>query len=149
MSDFKKKVQIHPYANVDINSWALRIRMIREALELSRPKFAELIGVPATSLKNYELGYREVGWPTVYALLNRERTRNLALAMFVDLPALTTCPDLNSIGEVQYTIPQHTGVSTYSPTGVMRFISMRIASAMPHTPMETAYINRWVNCFNR
>ena len=38
-----------------------RLRQLREALELSRPKFAALLDIPPTTLKNYELGYREIG----------------------------------------------------------------------------------------
>ncbi|HHP5491505.1 helix-turn-helix domain-containing protein [Aeromonas dhakensis] len=38
-----------------------RLRKLREALGLSRPKFAEILGIPPTTLKNYELGYREIG----------------------------------------------------------------------------------------
>ncbi|MBV7598014.1 MULTISPECIES: helix-turn-helix domain-containing protein [Aeromonas] len=40
---------------------AKRLRHLRERLSLSRPKFADLLGIPATTLKNYELGYREIG----------------------------------------------------------------------------------------
>ena len=149
MSDTKKKVQLHPYANVDINSWALRIRMIREALDMSRPKFAELIGVPATTLKNYELGYREVGWHFIRAMLDRDVTRPLALALFIDLPALTVQPELNRIGEIQYTMPQVTGNSLYSPVGVMRALGHHIINAMSGTALDETYIARWINCFNR
>lgn len=40
---------------------AKRIRQFRESLELSRPKFADALDVPPTTLKNYELGYRTAG----------------------------------------------------------------------------------------
>lgn len=40
---------------------AKRLRQLREQLSLSRPKFADLLGIPPTTLKNYELGYREIG----------------------------------------------------------------------------------------
>ncbi|MGN5114994.1 helix-turn-helix domain-containing protein [Aeromonas jandaei] len=40
---------------------AKRLRQLREQLKLSRPKFADLLGIPPTTLKNYELGYREIG----------------------------------------------------------------------------------------
>ena len=40
---------------------AKRLRQLREQLNLSRPKFADLLGIPPTTLKNYELGYREIG----------------------------------------------------------------------------------------
>lgn len=40
---------------------AKRLRQLRERLALSRPKFAALLDIPPTTLKNYELGYREIG----------------------------------------------------------------------------------------
>ncbi len=39
----------------------LRLCQLRKAMGLSRPKFADLLGIPPTTLKNYELGYREIG----------------------------------------------------------------------------------------
>lgn len=41
---------------------AKRIRHLRETCGLSRPKFSAILGyMPMTTLKNYELGYREPG----------------------------------------------------------------------------------------
>ncbi|MDR7019573.1 helix-turn-helix domain-containing protein [Aeromonas salmonicida] len=40
---------------------AKRLRQLREQLGMSRPKFAALLDIPPTTLKNYELGYREIG----------------------------------------------------------------------------------------
>ena len=40
---------------------AKRLRQLREQLKLSRPAFADQLGIPPTTLKNYELGYREIG----------------------------------------------------------------------------------------
>ncbi|MGL5093622.1 MAG: helix-turn-helix domain-containing protein, partial [Aeromonas sobria] len=45
-----------------------RLRQLRERLNLSRPKFADLLGIPATTLKNYELNYREIGGGTLLLL---------------------------------------------------------------------------------
>ncbi|MGY3892872.1 helix-turn-helix domain-containing protein [Aeromonas enterica] len=42
-----------------------RLRKLRESMGLSRPKFADLLGIPATTLKNYELNYREIGGGTL------------------------------------------------------------------------------------
>ncbi|HGE8241112.1 helix-turn-helix domain-containing protein [Aeromonas veronii] len=45
-----------------INTIGRRLRFVRDtALELSRPKLADLMGIPPTTLKNYELGYRDFG----------------------------------------------------------------------------------------
>ncbi|WP_429076392.1 helix-turn-helix domain-containing protein [Aeromonas hydrophila] len=49
---------------------AKRLRQLREALKLSRPKFAEKLGIPPTTLKNYELGYREIGGGTLLLIAN-------------------------------------------------------------------------------
>lgn len=38
---------------------AAKLRRLREHLQLSRPAFSELLGIPPTTLKNYENGYRE------------------------------------------------------------------------------------------
>jgi putative transcriptional regulator len=39
-----------------------RLRFVRDsALQISRPKLADLMGIPPTTLKNYELGYRDFG----------------------------------------------------------------------------------------
>ncbi|MFR9719912.1 helix-turn-helix domain-containing protein [Aeromonas diversa] len=38
-----------------------RLRILREGLGLSRTKFADMLGIPPTTLKNYELNYRELG----------------------------------------------------------------------------------------
>lgn len=46
----------------DLNNAArLRLRQLRQTWKLSRPKFADLLGIPPTTLKNYELAYREIG----------------------------------------------------------------------------------------
>lgn len=42
-----------------------RLRLLRERLGLSRPKFADMLGIPATTLKNYELNYREISGGTL------------------------------------------------------------------------------------
>lgn len=47
-----------------------RLRQLREALGLSRPKFADKVGIPPTTLKNYELGYREIGGGTFLLIAN-------------------------------------------------------------------------------
>lgn len=39
-----------------------RLRYVRDKkLDISRPAMADLMGIPATTLKNYELDYREFG----------------------------------------------------------------------------------------
>ena len=38
---------------------AAKLRRLREHIGMSRPAFAELLGIPPTTLKNYENGYRE------------------------------------------------------------------------------------------
>lgn len=51
---------------------AVNLRKFREEYTgLSRPKFAAILGIPPTTLKNYELGYREVGVGALFGILNR------------------------------------------------------------------------------
>ncbi len=61
-----------------------KIRIIRESMGLSRPKFAELLGVPPTTLKNYELGYREVGGAFLVALAHQEQLHKFTLWLLSD-----------------------------------------------------------------
>lgn len=50
-----------------------RLRMLRAQLKLSRPKFAALLDMPQTTLKNYELGYREIGGSFFLAMGNHNQ----------------------------------------------------------------------------
>ncbi|WP_421173669.1 helix-turn-helix domain-containing protein [Aeromonas enteropelogenes] len=54
---------------------AKRLRQLREQLKLSRPKFAEQLGIPPTTLKNYELGYREIGGGLFLLIANHPELR--------------------------------------------------------------------------
>ena len=56
--------------NVAISAKNLRVFRERYA-KMSRPKFAEILGIPPTTLKNYELGYREVGVCIYNGIYNR------------------------------------------------------------------------------
>jgi putative transcriptional regulator len=47
------------------NACRNRLRLLRERLGLSRPKFADMLGIPPTTLKNYELNYREISGGTL------------------------------------------------------------------------------------
>ena len=71
---------------------AKKIRRLRESMEMSRPEFAEMLSVPPATLKNYELGYREVGGAFLVALANTPET-----AKYTHYLLLTTAP-VNSIG---------------------------------------------------
>ena len=53
---------------------AQKIRRLRESMNMSRPEFAEMLSVPPPTLKNYELGYREVGGAFLVALANTPET---------------------------------------------------------------------------
>ncbi|WP_447766896.1 helix-turn-helix domain-containing protein [Aeromonas veronii] len=54
---------------------AKRLRQLREQLKLSRPKFADLLGIPPTTLKNYELGYREIGGGLFLLIANHPKLK--------------------------------------------------------------------------
>ena len=75
-----------------------KIRQIRETVGLSRPKFAELLAVPPTTLKNYELGYREVGGAFLVALAHHEQLHQFTLWLLSD----KTSPELGQISPEQY-----------------------------------------------
>ena len=63
---------------------AKRLRQLREQLKLSRPKFADLLGIPPTTLKNYELGYREIGGGLFLLIANHtELKRHIDWLLFV------------------------------------------------------------------
>ncbi|MFM5086265.1 helix-turn-helix domain-containing protein [Aeromonas media] len=51
---------------------AKRLRQLREQLGMSRPKFAALLDIPPTTLKNYELGYREIGGGLFLLIANHQ-----------------------------------------------------------------------------
>ena len=56
---------------------AAKLRLLREHLKLSRPAFAELLGIPPTTLKNYENGYREaIPASVIVTLANTASTAN-------------------------------------------------------------------------
>ena len=56
---------------------AAKLRRLREHLGMSRPAFAELLGIPPTTLKNYENGYREaIPASVLITLANTELTAN-------------------------------------------------------------------------
>ncbi|MGO4998287.1 helix-turn-helix domain-containing protein [Oceanisphaera sp. W20_SRM_FM3] len=70
--------------NPDTSLVGKKIRQIRESLGLSRPKFAELLQVPPTTLKNYELGYREVGGAFLVALAQHPDLHKFTLWLLSD-----------------------------------------------------------------
>lgn len=83
--------------NPDTSLVGKKIRQIREAMGLSRPKFAELLQVPPTTLKNYELGYREVGGAFLVALAQHPELHKFTLWLLSD-------KTLESAGQVS---PEH------------------------------------------
>lgn len=56
--------------NVAISAKNLRVFRDKYA-KMSRPRFAAVLGIPQTTLKNYELGYREVGVCIYNGIYNR------------------------------------------------------------------------------
>lgn len=61
MGESERRIQLQD-PRPTVSHIAIRIRKLREASGLSRPKFAALLdNMPATTLKNYELAYREPG----------------------------------------------------------------------------------------
>lgn len=61
MGESERRIQLQD-PRPAVSDIAIRIRKLREASGLSRPKFAAVLdNMPSTTLKNYELGYREPG----------------------------------------------------------------------------------------
>ena len=69
--------------NVAISAKNLRVFRERYA-KMSRPKFAEILGIPPTTLKNYELGYREVGGAFLVALAHHPELHKFTLWLLAD-----------------------------------------------------------------
>ena len=44
---------------------AQNLRNLRKFLDVSRPAFAEMLQIPPTTIKNYELGYRTLSFACV------------------------------------------------------------------------------------
>ena len=80
---------MHSIIGFDIaDRLGFRLRMLREMMGMSRPVFADAVGIPPTTLKNYELGYRQLDLNTVLFMhwgpeLNM---RALTKALFLDIP---------------------------------------------------------------
>ena len=75
-----------------------KIRQIREVIGLSRPKFAELLSVPPTTLKNYELGYREVGGAFLVSMASHPQLHQFTLWLLSD----NTAPEMGQISPELY-----------------------------------------------
>lgn len=58
----------------ELRTVAKNIRFIRNRLNLSRPIFAGMLGLPPTSLKNYENTYRCVPADLLLAMYRNEKT---------------------------------------------------------------------------
>ena len=56
---------------------AAKLRRLREHLGMSRPGFAKLLGLNAISIKNWELGYRDVAGELIVAVANTPETAHL------------------------------------------------------------------------
>ena len=56
---------------------AAKLRRIREHLGMSRPGFAKLLNLNAISIKNWELGYRDVAGELIVAVANTPETVQL------------------------------------------------------------------------
>ena len=75
-----------------------KIRQIREVIGLSRPKFAELLSVPPTTLKNYELGYREIGGAFLVSMASHPQLHQFTLWLLSD----KTAPEMGQISPELY-----------------------------------------------
>ena len=70
-------------ANTGLPVLAAKLRRIREHLGMSRPGFAKLLGLNAVSVKNWELGYRDVASELIVAVANTPETAPLTNYLLV------------------------------------------------------------------
>ena len=74
-----------------ITPLAAKFRRLREHLGKSRPAFAEMLGIPPTTLKNYELGYREaIPASLLLTIYNKPELANYANYLLDDTKTLDT-----------------------------------------------------------
>lgn len=64
-------------ANTGLPVLAAKLRRIREHLGMSRPELAKLLNLNAISIKNWELGYRDVASELIVAVANTPETAQL------------------------------------------------------------------------
>ena len=64
-------------ANTGLPVLADKLRRIREHLGMSRPELAKLLNLNAISIKNWELGYRDVASELIVAVANTPETAQL------------------------------------------------------------------------
>ena len=72
--------------SADMKQVAARIREHRESIGLSRPKFAEILEMPPTTLKNYELRYRTTGGEFLVKFGKQYGAERLLWLMGLDTP---------------------------------------------------------------
>ena len=77
---------------------AQKIRRLRESMEMSRPEFAEMLSVPPSTLKNYELGYREVGGAFLVSMASHPQLHQFTLWLLSD----KTAPEMGQISPELY-----------------------------------------------
>lgn len=71
----------------------LKIKRIRKSLGYSRDEFSKLVNVPFSTLKNYELLYRNVSSSLVLTICNHPVMHKYTLWLVSD----TTCPEIGQV----------------------------------------------------
>lgn len=62
----------------------IKIKRIRKSLKISREQFAKLVGIPFTTLKNYELMYRNVSATLLVNIATHPELHKYALWLVSD-----------------------------------------------------------------
>lgn len=65
-----------------------KIRLIRNAESLSQAKFCEIIGLPISTLKKYEMGKFEPGGDALTKITQHPRFQKYTLWLMADITAL-------------------------------------------------------------
>lgn len=69
-------------STIEVSPLAAKLRGLREYLGMGRTAFAELLGIPPTTLKNYENGYREaIPASVIVVLANTPATADFVPAL--------------------------------------------------------------------
>lgn len=121
-----------------------RIRMIRELLGMSRPKFAEALGIPPTTLKNYELGYRTCDLNIVLTMIWKPAMRELTAAMFVHTQPLKRIDTVKPF-EYEFTVSAAGKRYTRAQAADALLQQLLAAAKDSHIEIPTDFEQRWAD----
>lgn len=87
-----------------------KLKSIRADLGLSQRNFAEMVGIPESSYKNYELDKREMGSSTLLSLLSNENCKKYSLWFLTG----DSSPDIGQVAPGEKVSEQQTSIAEIS-----------------------------------